>query len=89
MILVVTYDLKGPTGSYDGLYNALKQQGSWAHYITDTWLISTDKTPQQLFDALLPHLNTKAKDYILITTLGAHWGWLPKDAWEWIKSHSQ
>lgn len=83
MILIVTYDLKGPY-NYIPFYEALKQQGSWWHYLTSTWLISTAKTPEQVFQAISPLMLTT--DRMLIFELGKTYnGWLPKDAWEWIQ----
>lgn len=88
MILLVTYDLKGSAGSHTSFFDTLKGQGPWWHYLTNTWLISTRKSPKELFEALHPHIQTQAGDKVLITTLGEHWGWLPKDAWEWITKHT-
>jgi hypothetical protein len=87
MILVVSYDLKGPPGSYEGLYGCLKSQKSWMHYLSSTWLVSSDGSPKDLFEALLPHLNLKAGDQVFITRVGEYWGWLPKAAWEWMNKH--
>ncbi len=84
MILLVTYDLKGPAGSYNSLFEALKK-GGWAHYMKSTWLVATDKTPDQLVDELRSHL--KSGDRILISKMGAYQGLLPKEAWEWIQKH--
>ena len=86
MILIVTYDLK-VVRDYTPLYEALKLQGHWWHYLASTWLIDTSKTPQQVWEAVQPHLDQR--DFILIAEMGQqHQGWLPKDAWEWITSRS-
>jgi hypothetical protein len=83
-ILLVTYDLKTPGKNYSPLYEALKTQGKWWHYLTSTWLLSTTKPPQQVFADLSPHLTSQ--DYLLIFTVGKpYWGTLPKEAWDWIK----
>jgi hypothetical protein len=85
MILLVTYDLKGPAGSYNAFYEVLKSQGPWWHYLTNTWLVSTSKTPQQLYESLAPYLNIPAGDRILISPLEKYWGLLPRKAWDWIQ----
>lgn len=83
MILIVTYDLNGPAGSYDSFYEVLKQQGSWMHYLKSTWLISTNKTPNQVYESLAPYL--QPRDRIFVAQMGCdYYGWLPKDAWDWI-----
>ncbi len=89
MINVVTYDLNGPAGSYGPLFDALKRVGdSWWHYLRNTWLISTYKTPQQIFNEIHPYLHPA--DKVLIVPMGeGRWGTLPKDAWDWIDKHRE
>ena len=83
MILIVTYDLS-LASSHAAFFEALKQQGAWWHYLTSTWLISTNKNPTEVYNALTPFI--VPADRILIFELGtAHQGWLPKEAWDWIK----
>jgi hypothetical protein len=86
-ILIVTYDLKSPQ-NYTPLYEALKAQGVWWHYLASTWLIDTAKSPQEVFDAVHPHIGPH--DFILISELGQrNQGWLPQAAWDWINSRVQ
>jgi len=88
MILVVTYDLSGPAGAYGDFYDALRRQGTWWHYLKSTWLLSSDKSPKEVFDALQPHM--RPSDHILIVEMGeSYYGSLPKAAWDWIRQHQQ
>ena len=60
---------------------------TWWHFLTNTWLLSTPETAQQLFERLQPHL--QAGDRLLI--LGAtseHSGFLPPEAWQWIQERT-
>lgn len=83
MILIVTYDLRSPQ-DYHSFYEAVKQQGKWWHYMASTWLLSTQKTPQEVVDAILPHMDMQ--DLLLVCELSNKYqGRLPKPAWEWIK----
>lgn len=85
MILFVTYNQTGQATGNSEFFKALQAQGPWWHYINTTWLIDTQKTPQQVFDALRPMLGTN--DRLLVGELGNRYqGWLPKDAWEWINA---
>lgn len=85
-VLIVTYDLKTPGKNYAPFYEELKRQGEWWHYLTSTWLISTEKSPNQVHQALGPHLSTL--DMILVAPVTSpFWGWLPKDAWAWMRKH--
>ena len=86
MLVVVTYDLRTPDQDYDRFHDTLKRQGRWWHYLSSTWLLSTKKTPQQIFDALEPHLGEDDRLFIAEIT-DNHQGWLPKKAWDWIERH--
>jgi len=82
MILIVTYDLRSPQ-DYHNFYEAVKQQGKWWHYMASTWLLSTQKTPQEVVDAILPRMDVQ--DFLLVCELSNKYqGRLPKPAWEWI-----
>ncbi len=86
-ILIITYDLKS-VKDYTPFYDALKDQGPWWHYMASTWLIDTTKNPQQVWEALHPHMDQR--DFILVSDLGPRrQGWLPKKAWDWINSRIQ
>jgi hypothetical protein len=67
MILIVTHDLK-TVRDYTSFYVALQQQGQWWHYLTSTWLIDTNKTPQQVSDAIQPLL--APGDFLLVVEMG-------------------
>ncbi len=85
-VLLVTYDLKTSGHNYNPFFEALKQQGQWWHYLSATWLIATDRTPQELYNAVVSNITTS--DHLLIVTVKRpYWGYLTKDAWDWIDSH--
>src|SRR4051812_49397514 len=82
MILIISYDLS-LVANHSAFFETLKQQGLWWHYLTSTWLVSTNKTPDQVYNALVPTM--VQADRLLIFELGrAHQGYLPKEAWDWI-----
>ncbi len=86
-ILMVTYDLKGPSADYSGLYDLLKGQTNWWHYLKSTWLVVTDLDPSEFTDQILKF--TKDGDRFLVTSLTEETdrsGWLPKKAWKWIEN---
>ena len=85
-ILLVSYDLKTAGWNYTPFYEALKQQGAWWHYLTATWLVATNKSPQEVYTALGQFLSKQ--DLILIAPITRpYWGYLPKDAWDWIEKN--
>lgn len=84
MVYVVSYDLKKPGKDYIGLTEQLRHSPRWWHYLESTWLISTQESPDQLYNRLRAHLDDG--DSILIIEAGKHrQGWLSKEAWEWIQ----
>jgi hypothetical protein len=88
MILIVTYDLKGPAGSYEEFFEVLKAYDSWSHYLRSTWLISTDKTPAEVFEELRSFI--REGDRLLIARLSKErQGFLPRKAWDWIKRYEE
>ena len=90
MILIVSYDLK-EIRDYTPFYEMLKKQGttSWWHYLSSTWLLSTVRTPKEVAEAIKPYMG--AKDFLLVGEFDRnnYFGWMPKEAWEWIKAQSQ
>lgn len=86
MILLVTYDLKGSRGLYTELFELLKRQKSWWHYMASTWLIDSDDDADSLVDQLRPFLQDGDRLLIVPLTPG-YQGMLPKKAWNWIKNH--
>lgn len=85
MILLVSYDLKGPAASYAKFYELLKAQPKWAHYLASTWLLKTTKTTDQLAAEIKPLV--LSGDRILLIKVDPEMranGLMPKDAWEWI-----
>jgi hypothetical protein len=89
MILIVSYDLKA-VRDYTPFYEMLKKQGtSWSHYLSSTWLLATTRTPREVVEAVKPYMGPN--DFILVgqfSTAG-YFGWLPHEAWEWLKAQSQ
>jgi hypothetical protein len=84
-IVIITLDLTGPAGSYEELFDKIKSEGQWWHYMKSTWLIHTDKTPEEIVDELKPHL--KGQGRMLVAILNKPYqGILPKAAWAWIRN---
>ncbi len=85
-VLLVTYDLKNHNRNYSNLYEALKMLGKWCHYLESTWLIATDMTPEQLYNHILPTIDST--DLVLVIEIKKnYWGSLPEEAWKWIQEN--
>jgi len=82
----INYDLKAPNRDYSGLYEAIKANYAWWHYLESTWIIVTQEAPAQIFDKLKPHIDNN--DSLLIIEVRDNIsGWLPQKAWEWIHTN--
>jgi hypothetical protein len=80
----ISYDLHKPGKDYNGLIKELQNSHTWWHYLESTWLIYTNETANQIWNRLSSYLDQN--DSILIIETGKDYsGWLPKEAWEWIK----
>lgn len=83
----ITYDLStSGKKDYEGLHEAIKQQGDWWHYLDSTWLVKTDETPSKIWQRLKPHMD-KRDDLLIIEIRDNVSGWLPQKAWKWIHDH--
>ena len=87
-VYLISYDLKRPGQSYPELYETLKQASSWSHYLESVWLISTSESLEAWSQKIRAKID--ANDSFLIVELSAtqpYSGWLPQEAWDWIKEH--
>lgn len=85
-VYVVSYDLNKSGQDYKGLYEELKKSSSWWHFLDSTWLIYTSETADQLYTRIGSHIDKN--DYALVIEVKRNYqGWLPEDAWKWIREH--
>jgi hypothetical protein len=85
MIYAINYDLKKPGRDYSGLYQAIKRTGAWWHYLGSTWLVDTKLDAAGVWKELAKHID-KNDRMLIIGVTKDYQGWLPKDAWDWIRS---
>lgn len=84
---LITYDLKNKSiKNYESLHLAIKGTGLWWHYLESTWIVKTNLSSSQIWNELGKHILNN--DYILIIKIDTSdkWGWLPKEAWDWLNS---
>jgi hypothetical protein len=84
VILLVTYTLRNQFKDYSSFYEAIQQSSTeWWHFIDDSWIINTTKTPTQVAAKLYPHM--EESDALIVVRLHKNYdGWLPQEAWEWL-----
>lgn len=84
MKYAITYELSRPGREYDDLYMAIKSCGNWRHYLNSTWLVECNQDARGIYSRLKPHMYDD--DIILVIGVTQEYdGWLPLDAWTWIK----
>lgn len=82
----INYDLKAPGRNYEKLYEAIKASGKWWHYLESTWLVVSNETSQQIWNRIAPTIDKN--DFVLVIEVRRDsFGWLPKDAWDWINTN--
>ncbi len=67
MVYIINYDLNKTGQNYNGLYDAIKSYGTWAHGLDSTWFIETNETSSQIFDRLAPSIDSN--DYLFVTRI--------------------
>lgn len=87
MLYLVTYDLKKPIQDYPALYHELKTNVAWWHYLESTWLLKTNESINILTDKLRRAIDSDDRILIFDVTNMANNGWLPQEAWDWIREH--
>jgi hypothetical protein len=88
MIYAINYDLRQPGRDYYGLFEAIKNCGTWWHYLESIWLVDTHLMADDLWNHLKRHVHPQ--DSVLIHAVGRdHQGWLPQKAWMWINDRQR
>lgn len=84
-VYCVSYDLHRPGQDYSKLIEELESSPDWWHYLESTWLISTNESPDQVWNRIGKHLDKN--DRALIIQVGPNCqGWLPQEAYAWIRT---
>lgn len=89
MIFAIYYQLNITGKDYTPLFDAIKTIGPWMNYISGMWMVRTSSQTESkvIFDALIPYIDDK--DYLFVVELTSNsYGFLPQNAWDWIKANS-
>lgn len=85
-IYLISYDLNKIGKNYSDLYTTIKNHYTWWHYLDSTWLIYTSESTNQIWNRFSSIIDNN--DSILIIEVKDNYqGWLPKEAWIWIKKY--
>jgi len=86
-LLLITYQLKAPDASYSKLMTTLKSSENWWHYLTSAWIIITSKTAAEYAELLKDCIYKGDRFFVVEITNQSRQGWLPQEAWDWIKKN--
>lgn len=76
------------TALSEGFLEDLLGSKGWCHFIDTTWFIETDETAELLSNRLGKHLEEKGQFLFVMRVSEGYAGWLPKDAWDWLKERT-
>lgn len=85
-VYCISYDLNRAGQDYSGLYQKIKECGTWWHYLDSTWLLSSSKTAQQIYNHVKGSIDNNDR-ILIIKVTNEYQGYLTKEAWEWIRKH--
>ena len=58
------------------------------HYIDTLWIIESSLSADSISTQLIPLID-QSIDYLLVIRIASDYqGWLPKDAWEWMRQRA-
>lgn len=81
--MLVSYDLHKPVKDYEKLHTAIKNLGSWWHYLESVWLIETNSSAAEVGKHLIQFID-KDDRLMAIRISKDYDGWLPTEAWSWL-----
>jgi hypothetical protein len=84
---IVTYDLV-KRKDYPELFKALGAYGTTWHCLGSVWIIKTDQTSAQIFNALRPHIDNDDKLIVILLQREANWTTsFPQNCQDWLQQN--
>lgn len=87
MTFLISYDLKGQNRNYEAIISKIKTADHWCHYLESTWIIESSRDLSYWTHELTQIVDSDDNFIVIEIKEGSINGWLPKKAWEWIKSN--
>ena len=86
---MITFD-RDPDLSYNRFHEDFVNHPlivGWCHYIKSSYILATNLSAKEIAE----HFDVTAKKYaisnihiVMSVNIEDHWGWQPKEAWDWI-----
>lgn len=71
-------------GNYIATYAALYVDSFYKN-LKSVWIVRTDLTPNECFERIRENFTEEDRCFVVDITQRNRQGWLPSNAWEWIK----
>ncbi len=85
MVLLITYEVMDKSRNLLPLHLNIKSTGTWWHHIDNVWIIQTNDSPETWYKRIAPFF-TQA-DHVFVTQITRNaFGYLPPQAWEWLRT---
>lgn len=89
MLYIISYDLKLPGRDYTAVYETIKGLGPWCHYLDSTWVVQSNLSIKQVVDRIKENMDNNDYLFVVDITHKDRNGWLPSDAWKWLREHDR
>ena len=84
----ISYDLHKKDGfDYTNLIDAIKAYPNWCHHLESDWVVTSDKTAEQIRDDLLRHIHKDDKLIVFKLAREAAWYGLSDKISDWLKNN--
>jgi hypothetical protein len=83
-LYIIQYDIKED----QKMVERIKTLGSWMKYFPQSMIVQTSLSPKEIYEKLtVDYPNTRILIFRLDNERNSnrYYGWLPNDAWEWLK----
>jgi len=87
MLLLINYKLRALGKDYTSFFSVIKSADLWWNYLDSTWIIKTKDNVSSWSDKLHQEMMPGDHLFVVDITDKPRNGWLPKDAWEWLKKN--
>ena len=70
---IISYDLRSPNPDYEGLHEAIKAYGTWAHITQSLWAVETSESAVEVRDYLTTFIEPGDRLFVLRSGSEAAW----------------
>ncbi|ENC6432940.1 TPA: hypothetical protein ACSP48_003806 [Aeromonas veronii] len=85
---LISYDLNNKSKEYNFLYDEIKKSDTWWHYLESVWVITSREDLYNVRMRLQNLLDRDDRLLVIEIHSGQADGWLPTDAWDWLKNNT-